>query len=158
MPQELEQLRDIHLPAAISFWPMATGFYLILLLLLLAGLFGLVLYRTRYARRLRKQALLELASIKRTHLKHHEVSASAARISHLLKQVALLYYPRDAVAALQGEAWLLFLTKTSKRLSFEHVRVTLLEAPFCAECHAPIEPLFTVTKAWIKQRSRLWLH
>ena len=48
MPQELEQLRDIHLPAAISFWPMATGFYLILLLLLLAGLFGLVLYRTRF--------------------------------------------------------------------------------------------------------------
>ncbi len=158
MANDLAQLRDIHLPQAISWWPPAPGYGLLLLILVAAVLMALFFYRTRQARHLRKQALSQLTHLQRIHREHLNVSITAAQISLLLKQVALQYYPRSHVAALQGEAWLDFLKQTSKKIPFESARITLLEAPFCAQCNENIDSLFIVAHAWIKQRSRLWLN
>jgi hypothetical protein len=155
MPEGLEQLRDIHVPQNLPWWPLAPGVYLLFILAIIAGLVGLYRYYTRHTRRLRQQALQELRRLQRAHDQHQNVSITAAGISVLLKQVALVVYPRAEVAALQGEAWLNFLNTSGKKLPIESIRALLLEAPFCADYQAPIEPLFTVAQAWIKQRSRL---
>ena len=158
MPEGLEQLRDIHIPQSLPWWPLAPGVYLLLALGIMGLLIGIFLYVTRRARRLRKQALSELNRLKHEHLVHQQVSITAAGISVLLKQVALVVYPRSEVAALQGEAWLEFLNTSGKKLPFASVRALLLEAPFCAEYQGSIDPLFKIANAWIKQRSRLWLN
>ena len=159
MPEGLEQLRDIHLPEALPWWKFAPGFGLLAILLLLAaGLLAYFFYRTRHARRIRKQALYELAGLEQAYLTHLNVSLTAGRISVLLKQVALMVYPRASVAALQGEEWLAFLEQTSKKIPLQSVKHLLLHAPFCAEYHESIDPLFTVAKTWIKQRRKLWLN
>ncbi len=158
MPDSLAELHDIHLPNPITWWPLASGYWLLLCGLLISFVVAVFLFSTRSRRRIRREALRKLAELESYHRQHLNANSTAAGISILLKQVALLYYPRASVAALQGEAWLLFLQQSSKKLPFESVRGPLLEAPFSAEYQANIDPLFHVAKAWIRQRSRRWLN
>jgi len=158
MSDSLSQLKDIHLPQDISWWPLAPGYYGLIILSLISALVILYFYCTRRARRLRKLALNQLALLERDYLQHANVCITAAGISILLKQVALMVYPRSSVAALQGDDWAIFLKKTSKKLPIESIKNILLEAPFCVEYHEPIDPLFNVARAWIKQRRRIWLN
>ena len=60
----LAQLKDIHLPDPISFWPPAIGWWL-LALLLLSGLFTLCYFMLRYLskHRYRRRAIKELKRI-----------------------------------------------------------------------------------------------
>jgi len=54
----LDQLRDIHLPEAVSWWPLAPGWWLLMVLtcLLLVGLL-ICLYRRHQSNRYRRQAI-----------------------------------------------------------------------------------------------------
>src|SRR5574343_758173 len=96
-------IRDIHLPASVSWWPPAIGWWLLLLAaLLLAG--ALWLWRRRQHRqRRRKQALHQLQALR---AQAGQPLACVQQISQWLRQVAVNYYPRQQVAALQGETWL----------------------------------------------------
>ena len=153
----LSQLHDIHLPAPVSAWPFAPGY---LALGLVAAVVILVVLLMRYDQkksRLKQQALAKLSLIEQRYLEHRNSSLAAADISALLKQVALMHFPREQVAALQGDNWLIFMQKTSKRLDIEAVRLLLLESAFSAQSTQPIEPLVAFSKAWIKQRRKPWL-
>ena len=74
------------------------------------------------------------------------------KISELLRRVALVYFPREEVASLKGEAWLTFLSRTSKRIDFNQLRDYLLEFPYQAAREIDLQPLFYGAKEWIKQR------
>jgi len=153
----LSQLHDIHLPAPVSSWPVAPG-YLALVCVVAAIVFIMLLMRhDQNKSRLKQQALIKLNLIAQRHLDHRNSSQAAAEISALLKQVALMHFPREQVAALQGQDWLIFMQKTSKGLDIEPVRLLLLESAFSAQSTHPIEPLLAFSKTWIKQRRRPWL-
>lgn len=49
-PEPLAQLRDIHLPEAVGWWPPAPGWWLLALLLVAALVYGLLWWRRRRAR------------------------------------------------------------------------------------------------------------
>jgi hypothetical protein len=151
-PNALKDLHDIHLPSPIGWWPIAPG-YLLLAMLIIFGVITLLLrYRYRRERSIKQEALRQLATLQHLQAETPNPSVTAAQLSLLLKQVALMYYPRETVASLQGDAWLNFLTQTSKRLDFKTVRYALLEMPFHPEATQPLDPLFPLVKAWIKQR------
>jgi hypothetical protein len=76
----------------------------------------------------------------------------AARISELLKRVALVYFPRSRVASLQGEAWIDFLSHTGKKLDFNAVRDELIEAPYQPNSSCDLNLLFKISRLWITQR------
>lgn len=108
-PTQALQLRAIHMPLEPLAWPPAPGWWLLVALLLVALLWMLswALRRWRHAR-LRKRVMNELQQL-------NAAPADAtlvARVSTLLKQVALARYPRREVAALSGEAWLAFLDRS----------------------------------------------
>jgi hypothetical protein len=67
--------------------------------------------------------------------------------------VALVYYPRELVASIHGQAWIDFLNKNSNGLDFEPVKTMLLEAPFKTKEALDLKPLITRTQLWIKQRT-----
>jgi len=57
----LEQMRDIHLPAEVSWWPLAPGWWILLFLLLAAALFAIwALIQNHNKNRYRKLACIEL--------------------------------------------------------------------------------------------------
>jgi hypothetical protein len=150
----LAQLKDIHLPEPISWWPLAPGWYVLLALILIAiTCLAYRLYkRHRYALA-KKRALVLLNSYQKDYEKEPNAPVTSARISELLRRVALVYYPREQVASLHGETWLCFLNQTSSGIDFNSVRELLLEAPFKTEEHMNITPLFHSAKLWIQQRS-----
>ncbi|MGE0858472.1 MAG: DUF4381 family protein [Gammaproteobacteria bacterium] len=84
------ELRDIHLPAPVSWWPLAPGWWLLLIAVLLAAL-GLVLWRRGApTRRLRRAALAELAAIEAAYVTAGDGHACAAALSRLLHRLAVL--------------------------------------------------------------------
>lgn len=150
---DLAQLRDIHLPDAIGYWPPAPGFYILgicVLAVLIGG--GFLLIRHILNGRSKRQALRVLETYRQDYLKQSNSQLSAAQISELLKRVALVYYPRERVASLQGDAWVDFLTQTARNIDFKPVRALLVECPFQPPQPLDLRPLFNQAKSWIKQR------
>ena len=158
VPEELAQLRDIHLPQPVGWWPLAPGWYvlMVLVLLMLAGLVYAIrrLYLNGLAKR---QALRLLATYQQQHAREANSQLTSARVSELLKRVALVYFPRDRVASLQGESWLVFLNETGKDLDFDSLRHDLLELPFHSKSNSnndDLHLLFDMAKKWISQRGK----
>ena len=149
----LAQLRDIRMPSPIGWWPPAPGWFVLGFVLVLLVCFAAVWGGWRYRHgKAKREALKLLEEYFVEHQKNANSSLCSARISELLKRVALAYFPRDLVAGLQGEEWLLFLNQTAKDVDFTRVRVELLELPYQASMASDISLLFELSRKWIRQR------
>ncbi|WP_392538341.1 DUF4381 domain-containing protein [Legionella sp. 227] len=149
----LAQLKDIHLPTPIGWWPLAPGWYILMgLILFIAILLAYSAYKRHRHALAKKHALLLLHEYLKNYEKEQNSSLASAHISELLRRVALVYYPRERVASLHGEEWLKFLNETSKGLDFYVVKEMLLDAPFKTGETMDLKPLFTTAQLWIKQR------
>lgn len=90
------------MPAAPHFWPPASGFWILIaliLMLLITVAWCITQARRRNAYRRAGLILLESA---------HTVY----EINVVLKRVALAVFPREQVAALHGEDWIQFMRST----------------------------------------------
>ena len=112
-PYALDRLHDIVEPPAVSWWPPAAGFWLLLALILVWLVVAILL--TRMLRRrnaYRREGLARLREIA-PGLRSDEGRAEAlTQISELLKRTALAGFPREDVAGLSGADWLAFLDRT----------------------------------------------
>lgn len=101
----LAQLRDIHLPETISWWPLAPGWWaLIILLGLLIGWFAFKGIQRRSSNLYRRQALAKLLTIETS-----GGSETLAAIFALLKQTANIAYPSQQASSLSIEKFVRFL-------------------------------------------------
>lgn len=98
------QLRDIHLPAAPSWWPPAPGWWVLAALMLAVMVAAAWWWRRR--RRVRRQQQDVLRELDRLVLQHRQSGDQAALVSgmhQLLRRVARRH---DSMAAQQrGDAW-----------------------------------------------------
>ncbi len=110
-PNELP-LRDLHLPEAVGWWPLAPGWWLIIALLLL-GLGWLLLrgWRRYRLNAPRRYALRTLAAVESEYLSHQNPVRLGQQLSELLRRGMLAYAPRHEVAGLTGESWLAWLDR-----------------------------------------------
>lgn len=110
----LTALNPLREPQLIGWWPLAPGWWLLLVLLLLAAGFSVWLLYTRYRRNsYRRLGLGKLDALKLQHERSPNVSITVSAINALLKSVALRAYPRRDIASLSGEAWLAFLQQSA---------------------------------------------
>ncbi len=153
---ELAKLHDIHLPEAIGWWPLAIGWYVLAVLLLLSVFVGLyTLHRRQQHAYPKRQALRLLEQYQQQHQQSADSHMISARISELLKRVALAYFPRDKVAALQGAEWIEFLNRTGTGVEFHQVSYELLELPYQSKPDQQgLDTLFLMAQRWIKQRKK----
>ncbi|MDQ6950334.1 MAG: DUF4381 domain-containing protein [Mariprofundales bacterium] len=110
----LAQLRDIHLPDAVSWWPPALGWWLLFgLVLLLVALFFYWRLRIqpglRARRQLQQQLDSELSQISASYEKDSNAIAVCSQLSALMRRVALHCFSDVQAAGLQGDRWLRFL-------------------------------------------------
>lgn len=151
----LDHLRPIHLPDPIGMWPLAWGWLGLLLLatcLLIGGLYWG--WRWYWNSRAKREALRLLMACETRYRTEANSQQASATITELLKRVALAYFPRDEVAYLHGESWVMFLQNTSKRIDVGAERDALLICPYQADHPLPLDGLFKVARAWIQQRSK----
>jgi hypothetical protein len=145
-------LRDIHLPAPVGWWPLAPGWWLLLVGIPLLVMLLVWLWRWLRRKTVKKLALLELESIERSAL---DARGKTQQLAILLRRTCLSVYPREQVASLVGEDWLVFLDGTfgkGKAFSTGAGRL-LIEAPYRRECQGDIDALLSLCRAWLKQLS-----
>jgi hypothetical protein len=109
-PAALQPLRELPLPAAVSYVPQTIGWlFVALLLIALLGAFAWRAWRRYERARYRREALAELARIEANLNDDATRAAALGRIGPLIKRTALAAAPREQVASLSGAAWLAYL-------------------------------------------------
>jgi len=91
----LDRLNDLVVPPAVPWWPLAPGWYVVLVLLALATAWLSWRLWQRYKRQAyRREALHQLTSLQ-----------DVTSIAELLRRTALAVVPRADVASKTGEDW-----------------------------------------------------
>lgn len=152
MDIELQQLKDIHLPHAISTWPIAPGWIALFTILLgLMCFLGYMYYRRRQKQRAIRYALATLKQLKELTKDNTDNINIAGEISTLIRRTALHYFHRDEIAGLSGNDWLSFLNRSSKTAQFtEETGRLLIDAPYRKQTTIDLIPLFASTESWLK--------
>ena len=119
----LRSLKDIVVPAPVSWMPQTWGWLIVALLLLSAILLWCALaYRRWRKNAYRREALKHLEAIE-VAVRDADKRARALRdLGELLKRTALAAWPRKFVAATSGLAWAAFLVEhgnTKNREAFQ---------------------------------------
>ncbi len=112
-PPELP-IADLHLPPAISFWPLAPGWWLLAGLIIL--FFSLLLWAIWRFKLRRVQRNLALNTLDAIDLQSY---TAAEQINQVLKRAALAYLPREVIAPLNGQMWKRFLLMTLDKQEVE---------------------------------------
>ena len=141
MPGTTElELRDIHLPDAVSWWPPAPGWWIIASLLLLTLLLGYLARKYYRSKALQRQIVAEIEAIKNDFQSHKNTYTLIQSLSILLRRSCISFYPRHETAGLTGGDWLRYLDDTypekssSTHLPFQQgVGKILASAPYMAE-------------------------
>ena len=146
MEQNLPELRDIHLPDAVSAFPPAYGWWVILgsilalYLLLKLGLFLRRKSKKRYALRLLQQ------------LPHDNIVTFARQTSVILRRICVLKY--NSATILYGQEWIHFLNQHCHYKLQGASAELLINAPYM-ETDSSVysvkdaEQLLAFTKNWI---------
>ena len=148
----LADLADIHLPNSISAWPLAPGWWVLIILACAALVALFKLWSKRHASRLyRRQALAQLNSIEASNNKVSSNSQLVATLE-LLKQTANTAYPDQHFGSLGIGEFKVFLQKSCSENAFEKVPDSLAAALYSKSVE--FDPLMTEhfmasAKTWI---------
>jgi|GEM_PF-510825 len=158
----LAELRGIHLPEPVGFWPPAPGWWGLAALLVAAAAATVVVVRRR-RRSVVRHALRELDGLART-APDADLQTLATTLSALVRRVALLRFGRARVASLHGAAWQQFLAETApkarrRRARFlEDARLVLSLAPYAPSgAHALARHGRTIDRATLIAATRAWI-
>ena len=155
-PQQLP-LQDIHLPADVSWWPPAPGWW-ILLLVILATVFAVYRIVRRWRRRVVVRPACKMARQELTSLLSRSGGESsgehfnqqiARQLSALLRRLAISLYEQEHVAGLTGSAWWRWLDDKSGRTLFAEGQGLLLEQAAYGTGDIDIQALGDAVRSWI---------
>ena len=122
-------LRDIHLPETIGWWPPAPGWWLLAVIILIACV-GLV----RLYKRLTRKTAIKSAKKLLQEIKQDTTADNAkkiAELSKLMRRVVISNTPEKKAASLTGRHWLAFLDNSLEGVPFsEGVGRYLADAPY----------------------------
>jgi hypothetical protein len=152
-PNPLDQLRDIHLPEPISWWPPAPGWWILALAssVLLAWLLRF-LYRRYKAKHYRRQALAQLKELQELQAGSDSQEQLRA-LFVLLKQTANCAYPNRQPSSMNIESFVEFLRFSCDKSDFSQSTgelQTLLYSKQISEQSQDLEALFEDARIWIK--------
>lgn len=150
-PTQLE-LKGLHLPEALSWWPPAWGWWLVAVAAVLVPALLFAWYR-----RLTRQTAVKTAKKLLAALKQNpdlDNGQKLRELSVLLRRVAISIAPDPSqVAGLTGASWLAFLDQGLPDAPFSlGVGAALADGPYRRSVpgDAQIAQLFTLCEAWLK--------
>ncbi len=144
----LDLMHDILVPPAVSFWPLAPGWFALALLFLTTMLhLGLKLWAKYRANSYRREALQELVTLAKS-----ESVEEIVRLLNLMKRVALQHFGREKVASLSDVHWWEFVEQHSKVKIDNTLRIVSQEVLYSSGAEVSkeaVEKMRTLTKLWI---------
>jgi len=148
-PQAL-QLRDIHLPDSMGWWPPAIGWWLLLILIPLCCWLIAWLYK-----RITRKTAVKTAKKLLIVLKQNRDLSDMDRLtqlSELIRRVAISQSPRAETASLTGQAWLNYLDSSVKGTPFSQG-----EGQVLADAHFQKAALTDLEMTAVTQLCETWL-
>jgi len=125
------ELRDIHLPADPSIWPLAVGWWLLILISLLAIYVVYKLIQKHNKKRqlikLMQQQLLDIQDKFKQHQSKHKL---AIDISELLKRFVRHILDDNDATALTGDKWIAYLNTQANGDIFNAFKIPLTQAQY----------------------------
>jgi len=113
MNEQTLNLRDIHLPDPISWWPLAPGWWIIFTAVILLTIAFIVAIKIYISKQLKREITAELENIKQQFEQSQNKSQLAKSLSVLLRRANMSFYSTNNIAGLTGEHWLNWLDKTN---------------------------------------------
>jgi hypothetical protein len=140
-PASLDALRDIVVPPPVSSWPLAPGWWILLVAIgLVLALLGRRALLRRRASAYRRAALVQLRE-----------AESTADINTILKRAALAAFPRADIARLAGPAWSTWLRETGGADLGEGVAHDLAMSSFRRVDSVDLEAAREFARRWIQR-------
>lgn len=156
-PQQLLQLKDIHLPSNPSIWPLALGWWLLLAVLLAFTVWLFFAIRKYLRVKKYKRTLFNELTKLEGKLKDSPDKNLIAETNVLLRRIALAYCPEARVASLTGGDWLKFLDDSGNTQNFSKgAGRILIDAPYRS---GPLEnyngeEFIPLIRNWVKRNAR----
>lgn len=147
----LSQLRDIHLPGPVSWWPPAPGWWFVAFITLTALVVLIYFLRRRFLKNRYRTIALNKLSLLESHDNDNALIV-LEEISVVLRRVAMQTYGRQTVALLVGDSWLAFLDKTGKTSKFSNGAARVLGSGlYQSSVEADIEQVLLLAGKWVKE-------
>lgn len=154
LAEQLAQLRDIHAPDSVRWWPLAPGWWLLAGVLVLA-LVVLLWWQRRRRYVWQRTALHRLEQISRE--LDSEPHTLVREVELLLRRAAILHYPETECAGLSGTHWLEFLDRTLGKAGFSRPFSTgagrcLADVPYRPESDPDVDTraLVQLVRRWLQ--------
>ena len=149
--QNATTLRDIHLPDAVSWWPPAIGWWILVALILLALYLIPKLYRRFTFKPINKVANLAFQQVINDFKKHNNAMQVIREISKLLRQISMSYTGRESSAQLTGDHWVASLNALTTEDYFSNdVSQLIISAPYQKNIDIDPQILISATQCWIE--------
>ena len=149
-------LRDIHLPGSPDFWPPAPGWWVLAALVSgLAVWTAVLLWRQIKIRRQRRQILALLEQMERAS-DRTATPEFLAKLSRLIRRLALMRFPHQEIASLTGQDWLRFLDSSGGDGQFcRGPGRVLAQGPYMRTLQEPVDgrALTRLVRHWIRQNT-----
>lgn len=122
MPDNLPELRDIHLPDEISVFPLGYGWWVILgAIILVIALYHLTKFIIKKSKKLYALKLLATTDLRAP-------LQSASLMSEILRRICIYKFPQ--AATLSGNEWIAFLNSKAEYKLEENAASLLKDAPY----------------------------
>jgi len=152
----LSNLKDIHMPPSISYWPPALGWWIIAGLLLIIIIFSIYLF-LKFLKKIKpkNEALKILKEIQNEYNRNLNGADTLKKLTKLIRRTALTFFPRKEVASLYGYKWLKFLDKSGKTNQFTSgVGAVFGNEIYEKKSKINSKSLFELVKKWINEISK----
>ena len=151
----LGRLHEIDGLDSVSWWPLAPGWWFIIIALCLFTIFVFRSYLKKRAWRLswKGQIYSELDQMQQN-MNQENSYTNAIKLSAIIKRIAMHKYSREECAGLEGMKWLKWLSKHDKNFNWEEGGQLLISGVY-----APIDRVISIneldrlinaTKNWVK--------
>jgi type II secretory pathway pseudopilin PulG len=141
------ELRDIHLPTDPSIWPLAPGWWVLIVIVAIAAYY---LYQKWSQRRRLKQLnqlmQLELLAIRKDYQQHNNKQRLASDISELLKRFVRHVLKDSNATALTGKDWIHYLNSRVGSDVFGSFQQELTQAQYMKQADFDVPSLMAIVK------------
>lgn len=153
-PADALPLRDIHLPQAVSWWPPAIGWWILLILGLLLMTAIVIWIRKLLQPKMNKSARAEMDNILLAYQQHQDDVKLLQQISAAIRRIGISYLRREDYAGMVGEKWYQQINQLVPGKTFSESMIALLiNAPYQKQPVLDkqlVQQLITQTQAWVQ--------
>ena len=141
------ELRDIHLPTDPGYWPLAPGWWVLIVIILVLAYFVFKklakIQKTKHINNLMQQ---ELLAVRESYKKHDNKHQLAVDISTLLNRFVIHVLKDSRACSLTGDAWIAYLNSRVQAQVFDEFKKELTQAQYQKEVDFDVSRLFATVK------------